>query len=125
MFQMDENKGIHVSRGDCVSIRTLVSCETEGGIIAIPIRGDACIIFTVKSRYSGETKIKRILTEDDYVDGRLTLTILPSETDFDPCGCEYSFMYVPDRNDMSEAYTYAQGEFEILPSVSTLKDLRD
>lgn len=125
MFTIDENKGLHITRGDSVGLSTQPYFETDGGILAIPIKGNACIIFTVKSRYSGETKIKRILTEADLVDGVPTFNILPSETDFEPCGCEYSFMFVPDRSDMTEAYTYAQGEFEILPSVSRLGDLRE
>ena len=35
----------------------------------IGIEGDNCVIFTVKSRYSGRTIIKRILTEEDVVEG--------------------------------------------------------
>ena len=123
MFTIDEMGGIHVSRGDSIGLSTQPFIETDDGIAAIPIEGDNCVIFTVKSRYSGRTIIKRILTEEDVVDGALSLQITTDETDIEPYGYEYSFMYVPDRNDQTEAYTYAQGGFEIMPSVSKVEDL--
>lgn len=123
MFTIDETGTIHVSRGDSVGLSTQPFIETDDGIAAIPIEGDNCVIFTVKSRYSGRTIIKRILTEEDLVDGALNLQITTDETDIEPYGYEYSFMYVPNRNDTTEAYTYAQGDFEIMPSVSKVEDL--
>ena len=95
----------------------------DGTTEPIILDENSCVIFTVKSRFSGETLIRRILTAADYVDGLLTLSILPSETDHTPYGYEYSFMYVPDVENLDEAYTYAQGEFEIMHSVSKVSDL--
>ena len=69
MFTIDEMGTIHVSRGDSVGLSTQPFIETDDGIATIPIEGDSCVIFTVKSRYSGRTIIKRILTEEDVVEG--------------------------------------------------------
>lgn len=124
MFYIDKNAGIHISRGDSAVLSTQPERVMEGGATEPIILDDnSCVIFTVKSKFSGETLIKRILTAADYVDGLLTLSILPSETDCTPYGYEYSFMYVPDAENLDEAYTYAQGEFEIMHSVSRLSDL--
>lgn len=95
----------------------------DGTTEPIILDENSCVIFTVKSKFSGETLIRRILTAADYVDGLLTLSILPSETDHTPYGYEYSFMYIPDSTNPCEAYTYAQGEFEIMHSVSKVSDL--
>ena len=124
MFYIDKNSGIHISRGDSALLSTQPERVMEDGATEPIILDDnSCVIFTVKSKFSGETLIKRILTAADYVDGLLTLSILPSETDYTPYGYEYSFMYVPDVKNLDEAYTYAQGEFEIMHSVSRLSDL--
>ena len=92
MFTIDEIGNIHVSRGDSVGLSTQPFIEADDGIAAIPIEGDNCVIFTVKSRYSGRTIIKRILTEEDVVDSALSLQITTDETDiepygYDPCQC--------------------------------------
>ena len=124
MLYIDKNSGIHVSRGDSAILSTIPERMNEDGT-SEPIIPDknACVIFTVKSKYSGSTIIKRILTAADYSNGLLSFNILPSETDVTPYGYEYSFMYVPDKTRPYEAYTYAQGEFEIMHSVSKVSDL--
>lgn len=126
MFYIDKKGGIHISRGDSAKILTCVEKITENGVSEeITVGYNACVIFTVKSKYSGELLIKHILTEDDYADNMLVLNISAAETDFEPDGCEYSFMYVPDMTAADQAYTYAQGDFEIMHSVSRLCDLGD
>ena len=77
MFTIDEMGNIHVSRGDSIGLSTQPFIET-----------DDCVIFTVKSHYSGRTIIKRILTEEDVVDGALSLQITTDETDIEPYGYE-------------------------------------
>lgn len=124
MLYIDKNSGIHVSRGDSAAMSTQPEKVMEDGTTEpIILDENSCIIFTVKSKYSGKTLIKRILTADDYIDGILSFRILPAETDFWPDGYEYSFMYIPDMEKMDEAYTYAQGDFEIMHSVSRVSDL--
>lgn len=124
MLYIDKNSGIHVSRGDSAALSTQPEKVMEDGTTEpIILDENSCIIFTVKSKYSGKTLIKRILTSENYIDGVLSFRILPAETDFSPDGYEYSFMYIPDMEKMDEAYTYAQGDFEIMHSVSRLSDL--
>lgn len=124
MFYIDKNSGIHISRGDSAVLSTQPEKVLENGTTEpIILSENACVIFTVKSRFSGNTLIKRILTAADYVDDMLTFSILPNETDRSPYGYEYSFMYIPDSTAPCEAYTYAQGEFEIMHSVSRVSDL--
>lgn len=124
MLYIDKNSGIHVSRGDSAALSTQPEKVMEDGTSEpIILDENSCVIFTVKSRYSGNTLIKRILTAADYVDGVLTFCILPEETDFTPNGYEYSFMYIPDMTSPDKAYTYVQGEFEIMHSVSRVSDL--
>lgn len=124
MFYIDKNSGIHISRGDSAELSTQPQFVLEDGTAEPIILGEnSCVIFTVKSKYSSDTLIKRILTSNDCYDNMLYLNILPSETDFTPNGYEYSFMYIPDTENLSEAYTYAQGEFEIMHSVSKASDL--
>ncbi|MGN0613675.1 MAG: hypothetical protein ACI4JB_07205, partial [Porcipelethomonas sp.] len=116
--------GIHVSRGDSAVLSTQPERVLDDGSTEPIIIGEnACVIFTVKSKFSGNTLIKRILTAADYVNDMLTFSILPDETDISPYGYEYSFMYIPDTENLDEAYTYAQGEFEIMHSVSKITDL--
>lgn len=124
MFYIDRNSGIHISRGDSAVLSTQPEKVLDDGTVEPIIIGDkSCVIFTVKSKFSGNTLIKRILTAADYVENLLTFSILPGETDISPYGYEYSFMYVPDTENLDEAYTYAQGEFEIMHSVSKITDL--
>lgn len=125
MFYIDPSSGdISVSRGDCADIATKPLMVLKDGSEEPIILGKySCVIFTVKSKYSGKTLIKRILTEDNYVNGMLTVSIYPDETDTQPNGYEYSFVYVPDTRIEEEVYTYAQGNFKILHSVSKLTDL--
>lgn len=123
MFYTDE-KGMHISRGDSADITTIPKRVLETGESdTVTLDGSACVIFTVKSRYSGSLLIKRILTKKNYSGDVLTFRISPAETDTQPCGYEYSFMYMPDMQDAGTAQTYEQGIFEILPSVSGISDL--
>ncbi len=124
MLYIDKNSGIHVSRGDSAALSTQPEKVLEDGTTEpIILDENSCVIFTVKSKYSGDTLIKRILTAADYVEGVLSFCILPGETDFPPNGYEYSFMYIPDMTSPDQAYTYAQGIFEIMHSVSRVSDL--
>lgn len=124
MLYIDKNSGIHVSRGDSAALSTQPENVLEDGTTEpIILDENSCIIFTVKSKYSGKTLIKRILKAENYIDGVLSFSILPAETDFSPDGYEYSFMYIPDMEKKDEAFTYAQGDFEIMHSVSRVSDL--
>lgn len=124
MFYIDKNSGIHISQGDSIWLSTQPESVLEDGTTEpIILSEKSCVLFTVKSKYSGDTLIKRVLTAYDYIDGVLSFCILPAETDFSPNGYEYSFMYIPDSTNPCEAYTYVQGEFEIMHSVSRVSDL--
>lgn len=123
MFYINAN-GMHISRGDSADITTTPKIIAENGEPeTVTLDENACVIFTVKSKYSGNLLIKRILTKKNYSDGVLAFSIRTSETNVEPYGYEYSYMYVPDRNDLSRAQTYERGDFEILPSVSKVDDL--
>lgn len=68
MFYIDKNSGIHISRGDSALLSTQPERVLEDGATEPIILDDnSCVIFTVKSKFSGETLIKRILTAADYV----------------------------------------------------------
>lgn len=117
MFYIDKYGGIHISRGDSAEILTCPEKALEDGSTEpIILTKNACVIFTVRSRYSGEILIRRTLTYSDYFDGVLILRIFSSETDAEPCGYDYSFEYMPDSGDPERSYTYAQGEFDIMYS---------
>lgn len=118
MFYIDKCGGIHISRGDSAIITTIPEkLLADGTTEPITLTGNACIIFTVKSRYNGNVLIKKTLTASDYNGNDLPLEISSDETNADPYGYDYSFLYIPDSESDDEAYTYAQGEFEIICSI--------
>lgn len=118
MFYIDKCGGIHINRGDSANITTFPErLLSDGTAEPITLTGSACIVFTVKSRYNGNVLIKKTLTASDYIGNKLTLDISSDETDTEPYGYDYSFVYMPDSKSNDKAYTYAQGEFEIICSV--------
>ena len=120
MFYIDNSGGIHITRGDSVTLATgLYINENE----LLELSENDCVIFTVRSKNSGELKIKRILTVDNYENGELVMCIAAEETLITPAKYEYSFLYLPDMTMPHEqAFTYAQGDFEVLHAVTTYKD---
>ena len=120
MFFIDKSGGIHITRGDSVTLATELYIEDE---LADLSDNDFCIVFTVRSKESGNVKIKRLITADNYESGELIFNLSTEETLLTPAKYEYSFLYLPERTMPAEAYTYAQGDFEIMHSVSTYKDL--
>ncbi|MCM1227569.1 MAG: hypothetical protein NC320_09130 [Clostridium sp.] len=123
MFYIDKNGGIHITRGDSADISVQPENMFEDGTSKPVILTDkACVIFTVKSGYSGETLIKRVLTAKDHSGDKLTFRLNSSETDAASNVYRYSFMYMPDIGNLEEGYTFAMGIFEIMPCVSKTSD---
>ena len=120
MFYIDNSGGIHITRGDSVTLATgLYINENE----LLELSENDCVIFTVRSKSSGELKIKRILTADNYENGELVMCIAAEETLITPAKYDYSFLYLPDREMPHEqAFTYALGDLEVMHSVTTYKD---
>lgn len=129
MLIIDKCGNIHITRGDSCSIATEFYIDSSADGVRdsdepiVELTENACVIFTVRSKDSGIVKIKHVLTEDNYENGELVLNLLPEETLLTAAVYEYSFVYVPDSETLGQAYTYAQGDFEIMHSVSTYKDL--
>lgn len=120
MFYIDNSGGMHITRGDSVTLATdLYTNEND----LVELSENDCVIFTVRSKDSAELKIKRILTADNYENGELVMCIAAEETLITPAKYEYSFLYLPDRTmPQEQAFTYAQGDFEIMHSVTTYMD---
>ncbi|MCM1227566.1 MAG: hypothetical protein NC320_09115 [Clostridium sp.] len=129
MYYIDKEDSIYVSRGDSCAVATSFyfdenfndkqdENEAEG-----VLSENAVIIFTVKAIENGYTKIKKILTSNDYLNGGYVVEITPQETMLEPAEYEYSFLYIPDKNALNEAHTYKQGKFIIMNSVSVYTDL--
>lgn len=129
MLYIDKSGNIRITRGDSCSISTNFYIDKNADGMqgsnepSVQLTDNACVIFTVRSKDRGTVKIKHILTNENYVDGELVLSLSPSETMLTAAVYEYSFVYVPDSETLQEAYTYAQGDFEIMHSVSTYQDL--
>lgn len=122
MFYIDNSGGIHITRGDSVTLATDIYIGI-GENELLELSESDCVIFTVRSKNSGELKIKRILTADNYENGELVLCIAAEETMMTPAKYEYSFLYLPDKTMPHEqAFTYAQGDFEVMHAVTTYKD---
>lgn len=82
------------------------------------------VLFTVASG-SGRKYITKLLTKDDYnAFGVLQLKLSPADTkDMQPFTYYFSFQYMPDNG--SDCFTYSQGEFELLESISTVDTLTE
>ncbi len=120
MFYIDRSGGMHITRGDSATISTeLYSMSGE----PIMLSDDSCIIFSVRSKSSGDLKIKRTITNENYENDMLVFGISAEETLIEAAVYEYSLLYIPDKNIPHEqAFTYAQGDFEVMHSVTTYKD---
>lgn len=119
MFFIDKDGGMHITRGDSVTLATeLYTAEN----VPLRLNENSCVIFTVRSKASGKLKIKRILTDENYDDDELIFNILPEETLIEPAKYDYSFLYLPNKYSSGQAYTYAQGDFEIMHTATTYKD---
>lgn len=133
MFEIVEKRGqtyINLTRNDSCEISTCPFIDADENKIFIAdsddkpivLGDDDYVLFCVASP-SGRIYIKKVLTKSDYnSDGILTLKLSPADTiDLQPFSYLFSFAYMPNKGE--DCYTYATGIFNLLPAVSTVKDL--
>lgn len=131
MFEITERKGIthiRLSRGNSCTITTnpLYIDTNENKVydtddIPIILENNDRVLFCVCSG-SGRKYLTKILTPNDYNDQDvLTLKLDAKDTLLEPHCYDFSFTYFPSNK--SEAYTYAEGKFEILPVCGDITDL--
>ena len=135
MFEIVEKKGqivINLTRNDSCEISTCPFIDADENKIydkdsddkPIILGDNDYVLFCVASP-SGRIYLKKILTKENYnSDGVLTLKLYPDDTiDMKPYNYNFSFAYMPNKGE--DCYTYATGIFNLLPAVSTVKDLNE
>ena len=135
MFEIIEKKGqivINLTRNDSCEISTCPFIDADENKIydkdsddkPIILGDNDYVLFCVAS-LSGKVYLKKLLTNQDYNnDGILTMKLSPTDTiDLQPFSYLFSFSYMPHKGE--DCYTYATGIFNLLPAVSTVKDLNE
>ena len=135
MFEVVEKKGqivIRLTAGDSAEIETSPFIDSDSNKIfdidsddkPIVLGDDDYVLFCVASP-SGRVYLKKLLTNNDYnSNGVLTMKLSPADTiDLQPFSYLFSFSYMPNKGE--DCYTYATGIFNLLPAVSTVKDLSE
>lgn len=133
MFEIINRKGnitIRISSGDSAEIETEPFTDSDNNDRfdidsndkPIILGENDYVLFTVASS-SGRIYLKKIITKDNYnEDNILTVKLYPEDTiDLQPYPYCFSFAYMPNKGE--DCYTYATGVFEVVNSISTVRDL--
>lgn len=133
MFEIINRKDIvyiRLSKGNSCEIETTPFCDADNNKIYDPDKNDKpimlgendYILFVVTSG-SGRKYLTKIITNADYNEQQiLTLKLKPVDTlKLEPHCYNFSFTYLPNAGE--DAYTYAEGKFELLPVCGTVEDL--
>lgn len=135
MFEIIEKKGkivINLTAGDSAEIETQPFIDADNNKIFDPssndqpiILGDNDIVLFSVGSPSGKVYFKKLLTNQDYnSNGILTMKLSPTDTiDLQPFSYLFSFSYMPHKGE--DCYTYATGIFNLLPAISTIRDLNN
>lgn len=125
MFDITENGGqivIRLTRNDSCEILTCPMADGDTGLVPIELGSNDFVMFAVMSRI-GRIYLKKILTSADTdEDGNLCLKLSPADTaNIPPETYSFYLAYMPNGGE--DCYTYAEGQFIVLPTAAYVSQL--